>query len=333
MLRIFPIVALISFILTWILVYFFIKFADRVGISGVDQHKRDKPIVPTSVGMPVFLGVFASLMFFVFVRTFFYKDTSNTLYVFAATSSLFLITFIGFLDDLLVKKKRFGEDSMIRAGLKRRHKIFLVLPAAIPLMVIMAGVTEVYIPFFGNVQFGLLYPLALIPLGVLGAANMINMFGGLNGLEVGMGMIYTGMLGLYAFVNGRDVATVIALSAFGALLAARHFNKVPAKILAGDSIQYFLGAVLVVVAVLGNIEKAAAICAIPFFLEAIIKLRGKLRKTTVGYINERGYLQSKYKKIYSIPHIFMRRGIYTEKEIVNFLLLFEFVCASLIWFI
>ena len=85
-------------------------------------------------------------------------------------------------------------------------------------------------------------------------------------------------------------------------------------------------------AVLGNIEKAAIIVAIPFFVEFFLKLRSKLKADSYGYFLN-GKVKSKYRKIYSIPHIFTRSGRYTEKQVVYFILLIELFFASLIWFV
>jgi len=144
------------------------------------------------------------------------------------------------------------------------------------------------------------------------------------------------MLGLYAyFVANSAVAALIAFSTFGALVGMLYFNKYPAKLLPGDSIQYLLGASLVSIAVLGNMEKAALIVSIPFFIELCLKLKGGIRmpNTTVGFLNKEGKVQSHYKKIYSLPHIWMRSGKFSEKQIVLFMILMELSFASLIWFV
>jgi len=58
-----------------------------------------------------------------------------------------------------------------------------------------------------------------------------------------------------------------------------------------------------------------------------------LKKTTIGYLTEDGKLKSKYDKIYSIPHIWMRKGKYTEKQIVLRLMTMELFFSILIWLI
>ncbi|MCH7769876.1 MAG: hypothetical protein IIA49_02470 [Bacteroidetes bacterium] len=126
--------------------------------------------------------------------------------VFVLLTVIIIITFIGFMDDLIITK---SQDTS--TGLRQWQKPLLTLVAAIPLMVINAGQSVTTIPLLGRVDIGLLYPLLIIPIGIVGASNMVNLLAGVNGIETGMGVIYIGMLGLYAFVNSRFEAAAIAL--------------------------------------------------------------------------------------------------------------------------
>ena len=140
------------------------------------------------------------------------------------------------------------------------------------------------------------------------------------------------MLGLYAYVNGSYMGSLIALLTFASLLAFYKYNKFPAKIFPGDSLTYLLGASLACIAILGNLEKATLIVSIPFFIEFVLKARKKFKADSYGYYKN-GKVQSKYKRIYSLPHILTRTGKYTEKQVVYILLFLELIFSSLIWFI
>ena len=238
-----------------------------------------------------------------------------------------MITLVGFVDDLLIKSK---EES---SGLKQWQKPLLTLTAAIPLMVVNAGATAMWIPILGRTDLGILYPLLLIPIGVIGAANMVNMLAGINGLETGMGIIYTGMLGLYAYTNGSETAALIALLIFSSLIAFFIFNKYPAKILPGDSLTYLLGGSIAVIAIIGNIEKAAIIASIPFFIEFILKWKSKFKAKSYGYYHK-GKIKSHHrKKVYSLVHLLTRKGTHTEKQITTFFIILELIFCLLIWVI
>ena len=320
--------AIVAFFVTYVATNWLIRYLRRIKLVVKDMNKKNTPLVPISGGLAVISGVFIGVMVYIFVQTFYYNYTKTLIYLLAGLISILMITFVGFLDDLIIKQSK--ESSK---GLKQWQKPLLTLSAAVPLMVVNAGVTTMAFPFIGRIDIGLIYPLILIPIGVVGAANMVNMLAGFNGIEVGMGIVYTGMLGLYAYVNNREVAVVIALITLFALIAFYLYNKYPARILPGDSLTYLLGAVIACLAILGNIEKAAIIASIPFFIEFVLKLRSKFRAKSYGYFKN-GKIKSYHNnKIYSIPHLLTRTGKYTEKQVFWFMILVELIFSSLIWVI
>lgn len=318
--------AIISFFVVLYLTPWMIRYLRKIGLIVKDQNKKNTPLVPISGGMAVMAGLFIGIMVYSFFQTFIYNYKEPTVFLFAGLTTIIMITLVGFIDDLLIKSK---EGS---SGLKQWQKPILTLTAAVPLMVINAGVTTMWIPIIGRIDLGLIYPLILIPIGVIGAANMVNLLAGFNGLETGMGIVYTGMLGLYAYTNGRETAALIALLIFASLIAFFIYNKYPAKILPGDSLTYLLGGSIVTIAVLGNIEKAAIIASIPFFIEFILKLRSKFKAKSYGKYSN-GKIKSYYNKIYSLPHLLTISGTHTEKQITTFFIVLELIFCLLIWVI
>src|SRR3990167_1076425 len=323
--------ALLSFSIVYLGTPHLIRYLKKLGLEVKDQNKRDKPLIPLSGGLIVVAGVLFGVLVFIFFRTFIIQTkiltTENLIIVFASLLTISIITFVGFLDDLLVHK-----DKERSGGLNQWQKPFLTLFAAVPLMVINAGHEVMNLPFFGDINFGILYPIFFVPIGVIGAANMINILGGINGVETGMGIIYFGSLGLYAYINESYIAAMFALMIFSALIAFFYYNKFPAKIFPGDSLTYFLGGSLAVIAIVGNLEKAALIVSIPFILEFILKLRSKFKAQCYGeYINEK--VKTNYKKYYSVIHFFTNSGKYTEKQIMYFMIGIEIFFSLLIWVI
>src|SRR3989338_3652053 len=120
--------------------------------------------------------------------------------IIGALISLLIVTLVGFIDDLLVNRSKDRTS-----GLKQWQKPLLTAAAAIPLMVVNAGNSIMWFPFIGEVNFGLIYPLILIPLIFIGSSNMVNILAGFNGLEAGLGLIYIGNLGVYAFLNNKPL--------------------------------------------------------------------------------------------------------------------------------
>jgi UDP-N-acetylglucosamine--dolichyl-phosphate N-acetylglucosaminephosphotransferase len=204
---------------------------------------------------------------------------------------------LGFVDDILGWKQ----------GLKQWQKPFLTLPVAIPLMVIDAGHHTISVPFFGLVNLGIIYPLIIIPLGILGAANGFNMLAGLNGLEAGMGAIILSTMGYVAFVTGKPWLALIAFCAVSALLAFLTFNKYPSKIFPGDSLTYSIGALIAILAILGDMERIGLFLFIPYFIEFALKARYKFRFESTANVPQKDGTLLAPEKTGSLVHIFVRQ--------------------------
>jgi len=303
------------------------KYLKDVGIVAIDHHKPKKPRLPTSGGIIVSFGYLLGLLFFIAIQTFIFNVKGGIIYLLAACSTILIITFVGLLDDLRVKKElkesKIGEMD-IRVGLKQWLKPLMTFPAAIPLMVVKAGVATMNIPFIGDVDFGILYPLVLVPIGVVGASNMVNLLGGFNGCEAGMGLIYTLSLGLYAIQSGSVEAAAIFFILSASLLAFLFYNFYPAKILPGDSLTYLLGAIFATGVIIGNMERIGVIVAIPFIFEFLLKLRSKFKATCLGKLRKDGTIEPPYgKKIYSLTHILLNVKRMKEWEVTLWLMLIQ----------
>lgn len=328
MIAIILLLSAISFITTLTALPYLIRYLRRIDLVVKDQNKKDLPLVPISGGLAVMAGIFMSLMAYIFIRTFIHHDDTLLLDFFSAMTTILLITFVGFIDDSIIKRSKDAS-----AGLKQWQKPLLTLVASIPLVVINAGETTMSLPFLGTVNFGLVYPLLIIPLIVIVAANMVNLLAGINGLEGGMGLVYFGMLGLYAFYNNNYIAAVLSLVTLFALVAFLKFNWYPAKIFPGDSLTYLLGAVLACIAILGNMEKAVIIISIPFAIEFFLKARSRFKAQSFGQYSK-GKVKSLHgDSIYSLVHLFTQEGKYTEQQITIRLMIFEFFVSLLIWLI
>jgi len=272
------------------------------------------------------------LMFFVAIQTFIFNTTEQLVYLFASILTILLIVIIGFFDDLNVSDVVKGKRD-IRKGLKQWQKPLLTLPAAIPLMVIKAGYTSMQFPFIGSINFGILYPLVLVPIGVIGAANVVNLLGGFNGSEAGMGVVYCLFLGMLALASNQIVSAVIFFSAVGALIGFLKFNWFPAKMLSGDSLTYGLGAVVASGVIIGNMEKAGLILLTPFIIEFFLKLRSRFHASCLGKLRKDGKIDPPYgKKIYSLTHILMNLGKFNEKQIATGMILIEIIFCILFFF-
>lgn len=322
---------LASFAVTFFSTPYFRRFLYVAGIVGLDLHKKAKPKLASSGGICVAFGVLAGLLSYIGLQTFFSGSEGDLEQLLAVTSSVLVVMFVGFLDDLKVRSRRVKtkEGYDIRVGLPQWLKPLLTLPAAVPLMAISAGVTYMSIPFVGRVEFGILYPLLLVPLGMVGASNAVNMLAGFNGLEAGMGIVYLLGLGVFALIN-ESIGSVIFLITFAALVGFTKFNWYPAKILPGDSLTYLLGSMVAAGVIVGNMEKSGILVMLPFVIEFFLKLRSKFKATCLGKVREDGKLDPPYgRKVYSWTHILMNLKAMSEKQVTISLILIQICFTAL----
>ncbi|MCL6500640.1 MAG: glycosyl transferase family 4 [Candidatus Pacearchaeota archaeon] len=309
------------------LVKWWISIAKKNKLEGADLNKFKKPLVAEAGGIAVVISIVLTIMLYVFFKTFILVAPTNLIEILVLTITLLLACFIGFVDDILGWKK----------GLKGWAKILMTVPIAIPLMVINAGQSTMSVPFLGAVDFGLLYPLFLVLIGVVGATNGYNLLAGYNGLEAGLGVIIFMTLGAISFIEGKLWLVLIATIIVFALLAFLVFNKFPAKVFPGDSLTYSLGALIACFAILGNIEKAAFILFLPFIIEGILKARSKFKAENFGIPQKDNSLEAPYKQTYSLTHCMLKflkkvkpcHKVY-EKDIVAGLAISELVLAILV---
>lgn len=328
---------LITFLVTFFSIPYFERFFSRIQVIATDMQKKQKPIIPIAGGIPVFFGFTLGILSYIAINTFILKNNINLLYLFAAMLTSSIIAMIGFFDDINVRSKRtyIGSGAVdFKVGLKQWQKALLPLIAAIPLAVVYAGVTIITIPLLGSVNFGILFPILLIPLAVVFVSNATNMLAGINGLEAGSTSVVLITLGIFT-LNSNPVASIIAFTGAASLLAFLKFNWTPAKMLPGDSMTYFSGALIVSVVIVGGVERFGIIIFLPWIIEAFLKLRGKFKVRSYGDLQKDGTIKAPYEKIYSLTHVAMKIPEwlkikrFTEKQIALILIGFEVLICIL----
>ena len=232
----------------------------RAGIVGMNMNSKSKEEIPEMGGIVIAAGFGAGMLFIIFLRTFFDLFLSVSLSsILAVLSTVLIVVIIGVFDDLI----------SMRQGIKAIIPVF----AALPLMALKEGYSMMKIPFVGVIEFGIFYPLVLVPLGITGAANAANMLAGFNGLEVGMGVVAVGTLAVIAYLKGITISLLISMALLGALVAALYYNWYPAKILVGDVGTLSIGAVIACIVIVGNYETAGVILVIPYVVDFLIKAK------------------------------------------------------------
>lgn len=252
------VVLIVSFIVTFLAFRFVIPRLRQAGIVGKDLHKPDQPEVPEMGGLVLVAGFTTGVIVTAAIATFFSDFLPvDVIQILATICVVSIAALIGIIDDLI--------------GMRQAIKAVVPVLASLPLVAIKVGHTTMSIPFFGQVDFGVLYPLVLVPLGVTGAANAVNMLSAFNGLEAGMGSVAIASLVVVAYLTGQSTAALILLAALGALLATLYYNWYPAKVFIGDVGTLAIGTIIASAVIIGNFEAAGVIIIIPYAVDFVIK--------------------------------------------------------------
>ncbi|MBD3387508.1 MAG: glycosyl transferase family 4 [Candidatus Altiarchaeales archaeon] len=249
-----------SFAATYMMVPWLIPRLLKAGIKGRDMNKEGDVVVPEMGGFAIIGGFVVGVLLAIALTTFNLVDVGMDLsLVLASLSTILIMALIGVIDDLFL--------------MTQKVKALLPVFAALPLVAVKAGVTSMEFPLVGVVDFGILYPLLLVPIAITGAANATNMLAGFNGLEAGLGAIMCLTVGSIGWYFGRVEAVVLSLAMLGALFAFLSYNWYPAKILIGDIGTLSIGAVVASSVIVGNLESVGIILMMPFFAELFLKAR------------------------------------------------------------
>ncbi|VVC03052.1 Phospho-N-acetylmuramoyl-pentapeptide-transferase [Candidatus Burarchaeum australiense] len=288
--------------MTWL------KFVDK------DMNKRDQPLVPKMGGISIVLGFVLAVLLSLQL-----SSQINAVLMLAAINTVVLIAFLGLVDDIM--------------NLRDRYRVILPIFAALPLMVVKAGTSTIGVPFFGEVNFNLgtiylpflgpfeanLYILLLIPLGVVASSNLINLLGGFNGLEVGIGAIVSATLAIAVLLMGFPAASpealFLATAMFGACAGFLIYNWYPAKIFPGNITTYALGATVAAAVIIGNMERIGVIVLSPQIIEFFLKARSGFQAENFGKVGKDGRL-SYDGPIHSLTHLTMKLFRPTEQQLV-----------------
>lgn len=328
--------SIIAFAGTLIAVQFIRSYFPSSGIVAEDRNKKERKILPGSGGVAVAFGIIIGILAYTFGASFIYKPILNIPILLATALSIMLITFVGFLDDINIKKTQVKTTGMmdIREGLKQWQKPILTLLGALPLIAINAGVSTIQIPIIGTINLWIFYPIVIIPLAVIFVSNASNLLGGFNGLEAGMGIIVGIGLLIYSLFYGNGIGILISAMLVTTLFAFLIFNWYPAKILPGDSLTYGIGGAIAAIMIMGNAEIFGIIIFIPWIVEFLLHAKGKFKVTDLGIRQKDGTLKAPYgEKIYSLTHIIMNIKKMKEREVTIYLMVIEVVFVVIALFL
>ncbi|MFA6048469.1 MAG: hypothetical protein WC792_00800 [Candidatus Micrarchaeia archaeon] len=326
----FLLTAIASFAATLLVTWLLIPRMKRFGFVGVDLNKvpaglsiqkikelKEKgsgklPTIPRGGGIAIIFGMEFGML--LSLAVFPYKELALIL---AAMLSITIIGAIGIIEDFL--------------HIRQFYRVLLPGVAALPLMAVNAGNTQMILPLVGSVDFGIFFPLVLIPIGVVAASNLINLLAGFNGLEAGVGAIVGSALFAVAYSSGNSEAALISAALVSACLAFLVFNWFPAKIFPGNSATYLIGAAIAGIVIVGNMERVGVIALAPQIAEFFLKAASGFRAENFGRIDKQGRLHYDG-PVRSLSHVVMKLFKPTEQQLVLILLGVQAVFALLaVW--
>ncbi|KAA0202635.1 hypothetical protein HAZT_HAZT011243 [Hyalella azteca] len=171
---------------------------------------------------------------------------------------------LGFADDVL--------------NLKWRYKLVLPTLASLPLLMthyVKFGSTTVVVPLLlrpllgPSLNIGVLYYLYMSLLAVF-STNAINIYAGVNGLEVGQSVVMATSIAVFNLVelkgfhsSAHHLSLCLLMPFIATSFALFLHNKYPARAFVGDTFTYFAGMTFAVVGILGHFSKTVMLFFIP----------------------------------------------------------------------
>ncbi|MEM2968622.1 MAG: hypothetical protein QXJ40_06000 [Candidatus Bathyarchaeia archaeon] len=219
-----------------------------------DQHKIGRPLVPNGLGViyVLFTTVYLFLSYFLGIA----KTSNGVSAPLTLAVCILFGGFMGLLDDWM--------------DLKWRYKAFMPLIAALPLVYLAREYslrTAISLPIIGVIDFGDAYYFLVIPLMVMVVTNVVNMLGGLNGLEtICPAIIIIGLMVLSPF---SYVLLMLGPLILWLVLAIFNFKG---KIFVGNSGSFAIGITIASFAIITDLKLSLLFSIIPYVFNSTLIL-------------------------------------------------------------
>jgi UDP-N-acetylglucosamine--dolichyl-phosphate N-acetylglucosaminephosphotransferase len=288
-------------------------------ITGQDWNKKVKTEIPELGGIAILFAfpIGISVATGILKLTVGFEASA----ILAAIGVLFIGGMIGLIDDI--------------SHIPQKVKAVIMAFAALPLIIAGTGLETIPLPFglssidFMQTETSLLFFwMIIVPIGVTGAANAMNMSAGYNGLETGQVVIVSvAMLSAAMLIGGPIESALIFAALMGAAIGLNYFNGYPAITFVGDVGTLSMGAVIATGVIIGNLELAGMIAIAPTFYElaatAYYSLHKIERKAAMAnpIIDELGKLHPpKGAERYTLSYWLLSKKPMTERNLVRVIL-------------
>ena len=338
--------ALIGFFITYKMTITFMPMTLKSGLKGIDINKCEdvhnlkdpnRKEIPESLGIvPATVFLLVTIIFQIFLQL----DNEQQLQYNASLLSISFMTFLGFADDVV--------------DLKWRYKLFLPLIASFPLIFAYSGATNIIMPNFifkiigiKSIELGIIYKVYMCLLSIF-CTNSINIYAGINGLEVGQSLIISLTIILYNLIeiiihDGQVEENLFSMSImipfFACSLGLFIHNKYPSKCFIGDTYCYFAGMTFACAGIHGHFSKSILLFFIPQilnFLFSFPQLIGIIpcARHRLPKYDHKTRLLTGQKEHWNLLNVSLRvLGPKREQDLCNILLIFQIICSTFALFI
>jgi UDP-N-acetylglucosamine--dolichyl-phosphate N-acetylglucosaminephosphotransferase len=256
-----------------------------------DQHKVGQPLIPNGT------GVFYVLSTTIYLFIFYFLKIPNASAPFTLAACILFGGFMGLLDDWM--------------DLKWRYKAFMPLIAALPLIAFAQEAhvrTDIALPLIGTIHFGWVYFAVIIPLIVMIVTNVVNMLGGLNGLETICPAIV--IIGLMAL--SPSYILMVGPLIFWLILAYLNYNG---KIFVGNSGSFAVGLAIASFAVISDLKLSLLVMIVPYIFNSsliLLTIFFTRKRASLSFDGEK--LSSDHRR--SLVTLITYHRLLTERQVV-----------------
>ena len=213
-------------------------------------------------------------------------------------------------------------------------KKFLVEFAA-AVLIVYAGwwFSVLGVPGGGEVGLGVMGGVVTV-LWIVGVANAINLFDGLDGLAGGVVAIVAGSMLAYSLIQGSVLTSVLMGAVLGACLGFLPHNRMPAKIFMGDAGALTLGFLLGAMSVHGSLKSSAAVAILIPILALGVPVMDTLVVMTVRFLERpKGRAVERLLRIFRadrnhVHHLMQRHGA-SRPTVVRLLYIFVLISCAM----
>ena len=224
-----------------------LKFGQTILEEGPSWHQK-KQGTPTMGGILFILGfavavLAAAVLLWVLDIPFVFGTPYETVRFWGGAGLALSCGVIGFLDDYIkvVKKRNLGLTAVQKLLMQ------LLLSTAYAVLLYIYGEGRFFIPFFGEVNWGIWY-IPFTVFVIVAMTNATNLTDGVDGLCGMTGFVAALALLLLSGLSGLLTQGVLAVALAGGLAGFLLWNLHPAKVFMGDTGSLFIGGALTALA-------------------------------------------------------------------------------------